>query len=86
MNETITNPKAWMESKRALGWTIQGTVRSWEPNPYGDGEIHITEMHMLDADGDFAGVLTRELLPNWEGTEKAKCRWVPFTLTAEDCL
>ena len=84
MTENINDPKAWMESKRALGWTISEQVRSWEPSKYGYGEMHIKEVHMLDENGNFAGVLTRETYK--DGVWFHKWNWMPFVLTAEDCL
>lgn len=82
MNTRITDPKAWMESKRANGWTISETIRAYEPNPYGAGEIHLTEVHMNDGDGNFAGVLTRESFRNKAGEFVHKWNWMPFSV---DC-
>lgn len=84
MNTRITDPKAWMESKRANGWTISETIRSWEPNPYGAGEIHLTELHMNDGDGNFAGVLTRETFRNKAGKVTVRFHWLAFTCNTNE--
>jgi len=81
------NNAEWFPAMRDRGWTTMETLDSTEPNHYGGGgHLLMREFHMADENGNFAGVAVNEVFVDRQGELRSKWYFVPFILTAEDCL
>lgn len=70
--QTIKDPSDWLQLKLEQGWSVLEEQRSNEPIFSEDGQselVWVTEYHLEDEDGGYAGVLSVTVGAGWTDVE-----------------
>lgn len=71
--------EAWAADRTAEGWTVKEKHKETVPNPYGwAGDCIVTEWHLLDGNGDYAGVLVKEAYWDRRNVMQMDFTFTPF--------